>query len=288
MPQPQLIDPDYEDTSDLNDLSAPQKAKPAAQQHNEEDLLDDEVPEKYRGKSPKDLLRILQDQESTIGRQGNELGTLRKLVDQAIEINNGPGNGRSAPAVATEDEELTAEQILTDPRGSISKVVDRATKPLQEELAKRTLADRQREFMARHPTATADAQDPKFIEWVKSRPARQRLAERAFADPTNPDLGAAEDLWDLWDEHKALTAPKADSSQDQDAQAPNKRESATTSKPPALMAGGSGGKAAERTSSPKIFSKLKLERLQMERPDEYMDDAFQAELMQAYREGRVR
>ena len=46
---------------------------------------DDEIPEEFRGKSPKELVRMYREAQSTIGRQGSELGDFRKKADMLIQ-----------------------------------------------------------------------------------------------------------------------------------------------------------------------------------------------------------
>jgi hypothetical protein len=44
----------------------------------------DDLPDKYRGKSASDIARMHQEAEKAIGRQGQELGDLRRVVDDIL------------------------------------------------------------------------------------------------------------------------------------------------------------------------------------------------------------
>lgn len=43
---------------------------------------EDDVPERYRGKSPADIAKMHQEAEKMIGRQSSEIGKLRRLADR--------------------------------------------------------------------------------------------------------------------------------------------------------------------------------------------------------------
>jgi predicted RNA-binding protein YlqC (UPF0109 family) len=49
-----------------------------------EEQVQEDVPEKYRGKSAKEIAQMHMEAERLIGRQGSEVGELRRLVDQYI------------------------------------------------------------------------------------------------------------------------------------------------------------------------------------------------------------
>ena len=44
----------------------------------------DDIPDNYQGKSPAELIKMHQEAESRIGQQGQEVGQLRKVVDDFI------------------------------------------------------------------------------------------------------------------------------------------------------------------------------------------------------------
>jgi hypothetical protein len=51
----------------------------------EEVTKEPEVPEKYRGKSLEDIIKMHQESEKLIGRQAQEVGESRKLLDEYIK-----------------------------------------------------------------------------------------------------------------------------------------------------------------------------------------------------------
>jgi len=58
--------------------------EPAPQVQTQEQV-DDSVPEKYRGKSAKEIAQMHMEAEKLIGRQGSEVGELRRVVDDFIK-----------------------------------------------------------------------------------------------------------------------------------------------------------------------------------------------------------
>ena len=50
-----------------------------------QDTNEPELPEKYKGKSLEEIIRMHQEAEKLIGRQAQEVGETRKLVDQLIQ-----------------------------------------------------------------------------------------------------------------------------------------------------------------------------------------------------------
>lgn len=258
----------------------------------EDALTGEDIPEKYRGKSAKELLDIIRDQEQYVGRQSNELGqlreqvgTLRGVVDQAIAAQAGV-----QPQGGNEDEDdLTADDLLTKPSEAIGKVLQKHLRPIEEKLSGRDRESRQEAFLREHPTAMDDLNDEKFVGWVRSSAYRTRLAQKAFADPTNPDLDAAEELW-LGYEDVREKPQGSDTAADPNAQAAQ-AEAQPADQPSAkevalARSGGSGADTSAADST--VYSAAKLTKLQMEDPDAYYEPTFYAKVCKAFAEGRVR
>ena len=49
-----------------------------------EDEPEDDIPDKYRNKDPKDIIAMHQNAEKLLGKQSQEVGELRKVVDDFI------------------------------------------------------------------------------------------------------------------------------------------------------------------------------------------------------------
>jgi hypothetical protein len=68
---------DDKELDNINDLQkeAPQEPTPA----------EDDVPEKYKGKSTAEIVRMHQEAEKLLGKQSGEVGELRSVVDSYIQ-----------------------------------------------------------------------------------------------------------------------------------------------------------------------------------------------------------
>ena len=71
----------------------------------EEDL----IPEKYRGKTAEELVRMHQESEKLLGRQSSEVGELRSVVDTYIQT-------QLASTAPNKEEEEQEELLITIPR----------------------------------------------------------------------------------------------------------------------------------------------------------------------------
>jgi hypothetical protein len=260
-------------------------------------LTGDGVPDKYQGKSASDLLSIVQDQESHIGKQGQELGdlrgqvgTLRGLVDKSLELRDTGDIGRQAPLI--EEEALTDNDFITQPQDAVSRTVKRETKDTNDRVARLEQQTAAIDFTRRHPTANVDVNDEQFIAFVKKSPVRTRLANEAFGHGEgNVDFDSADELWELYEEYQGMIAestPVKDASEtetDTTDVSASQEEEVTKEAPTMIKAGSSGDVGA---STKPIYSQSRLNRLQVEDPDTYWASDTQAKISEARREGRVK
>jgi uncharacterized protein YecA (UPF0149 family) len=94
-----------------------------------EDEDEDDIPEKYKNKSVKDIVRMHQEAERAMGKQGSEVGELRKVVDDYIRAQT---ISQQAPKV---EEEI---DFYDDPNAAVARAIDKHPKVRQaEELASR-------------------------------------------------------------------------------------------------------------------------------------------------------
>lgn len=286
----ELNDDGSERSSDMEALQAAvaEGASQSAQKAAAQAVLDgDDVPEKYRGKTAADLLKIVQDQESYIGRQGQELGdlrgqvgTLRGLVDKSLSLRDTGSIGRED--VGTE-EDLSDDDFLATPRDAVSKTVKRETQATNERVARLEQQAAAIDFSRRHPTAEQDIEDPAFVEFVQKSPVRTRLARDAFGDTDNLDFEAAEELWNLYEDYKSLASTATGDNETASQEAASQAEAPRN--PPQMVKSGSSGDVG--SSSKPIYSQAALNRLQVSNPDLYWANDTQAKIQAAYRDGRV-
>jgi len=251
-----IVDPEVEAVSD---------EVPEEQQLEQvvESADDVEIPEKYRGKNLSDIVKMHQEAEKLIGKQAQEVGEVRKLADELIKQNL----GKNQPVV----EDAPEVDFFEDPRKAVSATVDKhpdiiAVKQATMEFKKMQV---QQKLGQEHPDYIQIAQDPEFAAWVKNSPVRLGLWAKADAEF---DYDSANELLSTYKELRNVRQKQVDKS--------NEKVRQSSLKAAAVDVGGSG------ESSKRIYRRADLIRLKMNDPARY--EALDAEIMQAYAEGRVK
>lgn len=251
------------DTSPLEDLQ-PGVAKDMKEETPKEEPKLEDIPDKYRGKSLKDIVAMHQEAEKLIGRQGSEVGELRKVVDDFIKTQTAKESKVNETTVSDDD-------FFVEPKTAVNRAIDNhpAIKQAQEQalMMKReqTLAQLKSEF----PNVQDVVQSPDFAEWIKSSRVRTELFARA---ETQFDYDSAKELLSTWNEKQSITKKVAETSKvdrDQQLKAADIGTNNGTTEPV--------GKKKYRRSD--------IIKLMQTDPDRY--DAMSNEIMAAYREGRV-
>lgn len=238
---------------------------------DEDVLLGDDIPEKYRGKKAKDLLEIVRNQETLIGRQSQEVGTLRQesaslrgLVDKALQFKSG-ATGQPAEA---QPKPISGDDILRRPAEAVGQVVGERTKPLEERLERLEVYKDAVAFESKHPNAAADMNDEKFVNWVKGSPYRDKLARKAFqGGKENIDWDAAEELWTGYDEIR--NASPVHKEETTVTQAEKTQKQTPSIEDVSLLKTGGGAAREQGTGSKERFKRSALEQLQATNPDSY-------------------
>lgn len=220
-----------------------------------------ELPEKYRGKSVEDVVKMHQEAEKLIGRTMNEVSEVRKLADELIksQITPKPKVEEAKPVDFFENpQEAIRQQIENNPR---VLAAEQYARQVQAEQAKQKL-------LLDHPDVHQIVQDEGFRNWVAASKVRQQLFQQA----DQYDLDAANELLSTYKELRTVKQQKQ-------AEVDNTaRDSAM--KQVAVDVGGSG------ESTKKIYRRADLIRLKMRDPSKY--EAMQPEIMAAYSEGRIK
>ena len=248
---------DAEDLSPIEELTKPEPPK-------ETPPPEDDIPDKYRGKSLKEIVAMHQDAERLIGRQGSEVGELRKVVDDFIQSQTKPVTKEKTP-----DDDL---DFFVDPAGAVQKAIEnhpsiRAAQQSAEENRKQAA---RAQFLQKHPKALEQLSDPKFMEWVMASEYRQRLLVKADREY---DVAAAGELFSAYDERMTLVS--------QTQKTEERVRQATTSK-------AATGNMSGSTDGPgrKIYRRADIVKLMRDDPDRY--SALAEDIRRAYAEGRVR
>ena len=234
--------------------------EPAAQ-----DTDEDEIPEKYKGKSVKDIVRMHQEAERAIGKQGSEVGELRRIVDEYVRAQT-VTKQQQAPEV---EEEV---DFFTDPDKAIAKAISKHPKVQQAELmaAQMTQAKILQDLKATHPDYGDIIKDASFVDWIGKSKVRQELFSRA---DRYYDFDAANELLSTWKERNQVV---------QQTKAVEKVE-----RKQAVKAASTGAtKGSGETASKKTYRRADIIELMRFNPDRYQELA--PDIMQAYAEGRVK
>jgi hypothetical protein len=225
----------------------------------------EELPEKYKGKSAKEIAQMHMEAEKLIGRQGSEVGELRRIVDDYIRA-------QAATKQQLNVEPVEEEEFFADPNKAVDKAISNHPKIKQAEAmaAEMVRTKALAALQATHPDYGQIVTDPAFQNWVYASKVRQELLVRA---DRQYDYDAANELLSLYKERKSAAAETVKAEKEVRKQAV---KSATTTVP----------SGSDEVPSKKIFKRSDIIRLMQTDPDKY--DMMQPEIMAAYREGRVR
>lgn len=249
---------ELQDIDSIGELEAvEEQIEQAEQQEAKPDL-----PEKYRGKSVEDVIRMHQEAEKLMSRQAQEVGEVRKLADELIKSQLKP---KPEPEVAEEID------FFENPQEAVRRAVENNPKVLAAEQYAIQVQRQQSQqtMLQKHPDAPTIVNDPEFQNWVKTSKVRERLFQQADAEY---DFDAADELLSTFKELRQVKVKRDDS-----ANAESRKQ---TLKAAAVDTGGSG------ESTKKIYRRADLIRLKISNPSKY--EAMQDDIMAAYAEDRVR
>ena len=242
---------------------AQEEATPEAEPVQEDN--EDDIPDKYKGKSVKEIVRMHQEAERAIGKQGSEVGELRRIVDDFVKAQT-VTQKQQAPDV---EEEV---DFFTDPDKAIARAIEKHPKVRQaEELTvNMKRAEALANLKSNHPDYTDVINDPAFGEWVAKSKVRQELFSRA---DRNYDFDSADELLTTWKERKQVVT------QTQEIEKVERKQ--------AIKSASTGAtKGSGETASKKVYRRADIINLMRTNPDRY--EQLAPEIMQAYAEGRVK
>ena len=226
-------------------------------------------PEKYAGKSLQDVINMHQNAEKAIGKQGQEVGEQRKLIQSLIEAKN------TTQTNAPPEETTTFEdQFYSDPALAVNSAIE--NHPSVVEARKERQVQQQQHQLSVLEKAYPDWQDrvatKSFQDWVGESAIRTEMFRKADSE-YNPDY--AIELFDMYDKINMI-----DKTKEVKKQETAKRDKALrkTSSETRSTSDSVGGK--------KIYRRADLINLQVSDPNRYASLA--DEIHSAYAEGRVK
>ena len=187
-------DTQFDSLEPVEEVVAEQPSPVEASQEETED----EIPDKYQGKSVAEIVRMHQEAEKLLGRQSSEVGELRKVVDSYIQT--------QLSNEAPETEEI---DFFDDPQTAVSKAIENHPKIKEAEAMSKQY--RQQDTFGRlqqkYPDLMETVQDNNFQEWIKASKIRTQLymmADQQF------DYDAADELLSTWNDRKGTAKATAE------------------------------------------------------------------------------
>jgi hypothetical protein len=230
---------------------------------SKEEVVDD-LPEKYRNKSLKDIIAMHQESEKLIGKQGNEVGELRRTVDDFIKT-------QTSRNLQTDVEtDLSDDDFYSDPIQATKRAIDEhpAIKDAKQQSIAMKQAAVQNKIATKYPNFREIATSQEFGNWVNGSKVRIELYNRAQNDY---DFDSADELLSTWIERQEYTKKVTDTSKlDREQQ---------------LKSADMGTSGATEATSKKKYRRSDIIKLMQTDPDRY--DSMANEIMIAYRENRV-
>jgi len=235
----------------------------------------EEIPSKFKDKSFEDVVDMYRNLEKEYGRKGNEVGELRKLTDELLQLEIQQKKNNQQNVTQAEEELLSDDDWFSSPKKATDKYLEKSSLAKEVQELKAKLANKDREvahetFVQKHPDYLDVAKEPGFAEFVTGSKYRQELAQKADAY----DYDAANELFDLY---KTVRQP-TDSA---DTQGSAKANQEQARKKATLEGSGNRSKGTK-----KVYRRADLIKMKMQDPERYM--SMQDEIMQAYSEGRVK
>lgn len=252
----ELVDFNEDITEEAQEV--PEEPTPEAEEE------DDDIPEKYKGKSAKDIVRMHQEAEKLLGRQSSEVGELRKLVDNFI-LSQTQNNAQPTQEEADID-------FFEDPQKAIEQAIAKHPKVREAEQASATMRQQAATatLKAKHPDYQEVLGDAAFSEWVQGSKVRMELYNRA---DRSYDVDAADELLSIWKERQRVVNQTKEV---EEKEIKRQRKAAAT--------GATKGSGESR--SRKVYRRADIINLMQSDPARYLELA--DEITLAYSEGRVK
>lgn len=263
-----IVEPEVEETQETNeeeDTLETLAIQDEAEETVEEPEQEQELPQKFQGKSANEIAEAYENLEKELGRKGQEIGELRKLTDSFLQTQ------------ITHNKETTTNtedlDFYDNPEEAVRTIIERHpkfrefTQQTQQQQASMTA----QQLEKTHPDFKDVVTSPDFQEWIEGSKIRQRLFKEADAY----DYDSADELLTIWKERKMISKTKE-----------VEAEKETTRKAALKTSKGVSRTSSESTAGKKIYRRADLIRLKQTDPNRY--DTLADEIFSAYQDGRVK
>jgi hypothetical protein len=259
---------------DITTLDGTSNIEPTQKVDNSEQEVNTQepvVPDKYKGKSLDEIVRMHQEAEKLIGRQAQEVGEVRKLADSLIKQQLDTKHDTPQPS--------TAQEIdwYEDPEKAVNRAVENnpILKQLQENQVRQIQMNNRAVLEQTHPDYLGIVQTDDFNNWVKE----SRIRIQLLANAENFDLDSALELLGNYKSTRNIKQQNTNAA-DQSLKKADDEGRAKSLKAASVQQGGTG------ESSKPIYRRADLIRLKMQDPSRY--ESLADDILAAYAEGRVR
>lgn len=260
-----------EELVNLSDTDNPKEQESVAEVEEQDESVQEEqkesfeLPDKYKDKPVEELVRMHQEAEKLLGRQGAEVGDLRKAVDDLLKTKLDEFKGGNE----VEDQEEDFD-FYENPKEAVNRTLEKSEtiQQMKQMLAQQQQAEVLKMIENKYPDYRDTLKNENFVEWIKASKVRTELFQRA----DKYDLDAAFELLGNWKELKG-TVEKVKEVNEKDRKL--QRKAAST-----------GGGGSSEPVSRKIYRRTDLVNLMRTNPRKYMANV--EEYDRAYAEGRVK
>lgn len=261
----QRDDEELKDGEEISSLEDQEESNEAVEA--QPSIEEDEIPDKYRGKSVKDIVRMHQEAEKLLGRQSQEVGELRRTFDEYIKTQLAKEEQAHASTTDT-----APVDFFEDPQKAVEAAIANHPKIREAETVAQQL--KMQEAMAKlkqsHPDFEQVVVSDDFLSWVEKSKFRTDLLRKA---DRNYDYEAADELLSSWKERQGVVDQAAKTEQQSRKESVKKASTGNT-------------KGSAEAPSRKVYRRADIIKLMQTDPDRYM--ALAEEIRQAYAEKRVR
>ena len=258
---------ELQDTEDTTDTTMESPEETTQEENYQSDEF--EVPDKYQGKSVKELVAMHQNAEKLLGKQSSEVGELRKVVDSYIQEQL---SQQQAPQTQQQYDAEDDVDFFVDPEKAVSRAIE--NHPKIKEAQEYTNQYKKQTALAtlqgKHPDMQEILTDSKFAEWIKASKVRTKLFVQA---DQQYDYEAADELFSLWKERQSTVKQTA--------------AVETQARKQQLKSANTGSaRGTSEGARKKIYRRADIIKLMKTDPERYQ--ALSDEIFKAYQEGRVR
>ena len=229
-----------------------------------------EPPEKYAGKSLEDVITMHQNVEKAFGKQGQEVGQQRQMIQQLMDAQS-----QANQATETMEEPVSFEDTFyDDPAKAVNSAIENHPEIIKarEGNVKSVQQANLTQLESVHPDFMDVVGDSNFQKWIGDSAIRTELFRKADA---TYDYNAANELLGTW---KQISMIGKTQEVKKSEEVKRKKAMRQTSSETRSSGDSVGGK--------KMYRRSDLITLQRTDPSKYAD--LSDEIMQAYAEGRVK